>query len=152
MQTYRNFEVIVVDDGSPDPDVRRGLEEIRQEVEPRGWRVIVQENRYLGAARNHAARHATGDYLLFMDDDNLAMPHELSTLVAAALRTGADIVTAFCDGFEEDEDVEAGRPIVRFAPFGAADPALGIFTNCFGDANALYRREAFEQIGGFTED
>ncbi len=110
----------LVDDGSPDPDVRRELEEIRQEVEPRGWRVIVQENRYLGAARNHAARHATGDYLLFMDDDNLAMPHELSTLVAAALRTGADIVTTFFDGFEEDEDVEAGRPIVRFAPFGAA--------------------------------
>ena len=81
-QTYRNFEVIVVDDGSPDPQVPSELIEIRQEIEATGLALDRQENRYLGAARNVGASHAAGDYLIFMDDDNAAMPNEISTLVA----------------------------------------------------------------------
>jgi O-antigen biosynthesis protein len=150
-QTYRNFEVIVVDDGSPDPQVQSELINIRQEIEPLGWRLIVQENRYLGAARNAGASHAAGDYLIFMDDDNAAMPNEISTLVAVAQRTGADIVTTFYDAFETERDLEGKRPAMRFTPFGS-DPTLGILTNCFGDANALYSRQVFERLGGFTED
>ena len=86
-----------------------------------------------------------------MDDDNAAMPNEISTLVAVAQRTGADIVTTFYDAFETERDLEGKRPAMRFTPFGS-DPTLGILTNCFGDANALYTRQVFEQLGGFTED
>lgn len=150
-QTYQNFEVIVVDDGSPDPAVQRELAAIREEIAPLGWRLLSQENRYLGAARNFGARHASGDYLIFMDDDNAAKPHEISTFVAVAQRTGAQIVTTFYDGFEADEDLEAPTPAVRFTPFGG-DATLGVLTNSFGDANALYERRAFAQVGGFTED
>jgi glycosyltransferase involved in cell wall biosynthesis len=149
-QTYPNFEVIVVDDGSPDGEVRDELERIGREIAPLGWRVVTQENRYLGAARNHGAKLATGDYLLFMDDDNVAKPDELATLVAVACRTGAEIVTTFYDGFAGD-GAPGGDAVVRYTPYGA-DPALGVFTNCFGDANALYARAAFEKLGGFTED
>jgi glycosyltransferase involved in cell wall biosynthesis/predicted HAD superfamily hydrolase len=151
-QHYGNLEVIVVDDGSPDPDVQRELVKIRQEIEPLGWRLLVQENRYLGAARNYGASHASGDYLMFMDDDNVAKPNEISTLVAVAQRTGADIVTAFCDVFETEDTLEGDEPPpMRFTPFGP-DPALGVFTNCYGDANALYSRGVFNKLGGFTED
>jgi glycosyltransferase involved in cell wall biosynthesis/predicted HAD superfamily hydrolase len=151
-QDYENFEVVVVDDGSPDPEVQRELAEIGREIEPLGWRVLVQENRYLGAARNYGARHATGDYLMFMDDDNIAKPNEISTLVAVAQRTGADIVTAFCDVFETEDTLDNNElPLMRFTPLGS-DPALGVFTNCYGDANALYSREVFNELGGFTED
>ncbi len=151
-QTYRNFEVIVVDDGSPAPDVQKELAMIKDEIEPLGWCILFQENRYLGAARNFGARHATGEYLLFMDDDNVAKPHELSTFVAMAQRTGADIITAFCDVFDNEATLENDAPPpLRFTPYGA-DPALGIFTNCYGDANALYARRAFDKLGGFTED
>ncbi len=151
-QTYRNFDVIVVDDGSPDPDVQKELALIGDEIRPLGWRILFQENRYLGAARNVGARHATGEFLLFMDDDNVAKPHELSTFVAMAQRTGADIITSFFDVFETEATLESdGPPPLRFTPYGA-DPALGIFTNCYGDANALYSRRAFDKLGGFTED
>ncbi|MGC3974330.1 MAG: glycosyltransferase family 2 protein [Nitrospira sp.] len=151
-QTYRNFDVIVVDDGSPDPEVQKELAMIRDEIQPLGWRILFQENRYLGAARNFGARHATGEYLLFMDDDNVAKPHELSTFVAMAQRTGADIITSFFDVFEHEATLKAeGPPPLRFTPYGG-DPALGIFTNCYGDANALYARHAFDKLGGFTED
>jgi len=150
-QTYRNFEVIVVDDGSPDPQVQAELQRIKEEIHAFGWRLVTQENRYLGAARNFGASYATGDYLLFMDDDNVAKPHELSTFVAVARRAQAGIVTAFCDGFGTDAELEHTTPPMRFTPFGA-DPILGIFTNCYGDANALYARSVFDKLGGFTED
>ena len=151
-QTYKNFEVIVIDDGSPDPDIQSELATIGREIEPLGWRLLVQENRYLGAARNYGASHATGGYLMFMDDDNVAKPDEISTLVAVALRTGAGIVTSFCDVFETDSTLEDNTPpTMRFTPFGS-DPALGALSNCYGDANALYSREVFHQLGGFTED
>jgi GT2 family glycosyltransferase len=86
-----------------------------------------------------------------MDDDNAAMPNEISTLVAVAQRTGAEIVTTFYDAFETERDLEGRPSAMRFTPLGA-DPTLGILTNCFGDANALYARQAFDRLGGFTED
>ena len=150
-QTYRNFEVIVVDDGSPDPEVQAELQRIKEEIHAFGWRLVTQDNRYLGAARNCGATYATGDYLLFMDDDNVAKPHEISTFVAVARRAQAGIVTAFCDGFDTDAELDRTSPPIRFTPFGS-DPVLGIFTNCYGDANALYARSVFDKLGGFTED
>lgn len=151
MQTYDNFEVIVVDDGSPDPEVQKELKKIKQEIEPLGWRVLVQENRYLGAARNYGVSRSTGDYLMFMDDDNVAKPNEIETLVAIAKRTKAGIVTSFCDVFYSESDLDREVAPMRFAPFGP-DPALGALSNCYGDANALYSRKVFDKLGGFTED
>ena len=56
--------------------------------------------------------HARGDYLMFMDDDNVAKPHEIATLVAVAQRTKADIVTSFCDVFETDSTLEDNAPFL----------------------------------------
>jgi len=83
-----------------------------------------------------------------MDDDNVALPFELSTFVKAAHHSGADILTCFMDCF---------RGAVSSAPefrrlFLGGPWSAGIFHNCFGDANALVRREVFLDISGFTED
>ena len=150
-QTYRNLEVIVTDDGSPDPDVQNELAIIKEEIQQLGWRLVSQENKYLGAARNFGMSHATGDYILFMDDDNLAKPQEIETLVAIAKRTGGEIISSFCDTFATDTPPEDEPPRTRFTPFGA-DPALGALSNCYGDANALFSREVLDRLGGFTED
>jgi glycosyltransferase involved in cell wall biosynthesis/Tfp pilus assembly protein PilF len=150
--TYPNFEVVLVDDGSTQPEALAVLDELKPAFDQRGWRIVRQENRYLGAARNTAARNATGEYFLFMDDDNWAGAEEISTLVQAALRTGADIVTCGNNLFDGTEapKIQAGVEN-RSLPLGGA-VAAGVFENCFGDANALVRRSCFESLGGFTED
>ncbi len=151
-QSYRDLEVIVVDDGSREPATVAELARIETEFAAKGWRLLRQENAYLGAARNTAAHHARGEYVLFMDDDNAAKPDLVATMVAVAQRDRADVVTSFYDGFEVDDDLTAAGPAaIRFTPIGP-DPTLGLFTNCFGDANALWRRTAFEELGGFGED
>jgi glycosyltransferase involved in cell wall biosynthesis len=151
-QDYPHFEVILIDDGSSSPAALTVLKELKPEFEQRGWRIVWQDNRYLGAARNAAVREARGEYLLFMDDDNLAKPHEISTLVAVARRTGADVVTALMDFFSEIG--LDGGPVreCRWLCSGVPSLAVGLSRNCFGDANALVRRAAFDAVGGFTED
>ncbi len=146
-QDYASFDVVVVDDGSTDPAALAYLDELESDFEERGWKVIRQENRYLGAARNAAAKHARGDYLLFMDDDNVALPFEISTFATAAVNSEADILTCFMECFRESPDEPDYRRLFLGGPWTA-----GLFHNCFGDANALIRRSAFEEVGGFTED
>ena len=142
-QTYGNIEMIVVDDGSTDEAVEKTL----RALEAKGVRVIVQENKYLGAARNTGAKAATGEYILFMDDDNLAMPQEVATLVKVAQRTQADVVTTAMRIFETSPEKEQWI----FCPLGG-DVQSGFFSNVFGDANALWKKSTFNTLGGFTED
>ncbi len=148
-QTYQDFEVILVDDGSETSEAKELLDELATTFDERGWTLIRQENRYLGAARNAAARRAKGEYLLFMDDDNLAKPHEFVTLLRVASQTNADLVTCFMDMFTGESPAET--PEVRWL-FSGVDVTVGVARNCFGDANALVRRSCFESLGGFTED
>ena len=151
-QDYPDFEVILVDDGSSTEEAAAFLEKIEPEFARRGWRIVRQPNLYLGAARNRAAREAKGEFLLFMDDDNLAEPHEISTFVRVARRTDAAILTAAQRDFEGKEPFggEAKESYI-FAPLGPS-LSLGVLFNFFGDANAFVRRDAFEALGGFSEE
>jgi GT2 family glycosyltransferase len=152
-QTYKRFDVVLVDDGSPSPAAQQYLEGLREEFAWRGWILHHQANAYLGAARNAAVRLARGEYVLFMDDDNLAKPHELAVFARAAAHSGADVLTTVSDIFRDTDN--AGNPPAcsreLWVPIGNA-AGLGVFRNVFGDANALVRRSLFERLGGFTED
>lgn len=151
-QDYPSFEVVLVDDGSSEPRARRYLDELEPEFSDRGWTVLRQDKRCLAAARNAAARNARGAYLLFMDDGNIAKPGALTTLVGAAGRSGADILTCCLDVFTgSGVPGPLQVPRERRLPLGAA-AAVGMFKNCFGDVNALIRKGAFDAVGGFTED
>jgi len=151
-QDYAPLEVVLVDDGSDDPAAIATLNRLAPQFEAKNWHLIRQANRYLGAARNTAVRHATGEYVLFMDDDNVAKPEELSTFVRAALNSGADILTCASEIFSGDEwDPAQNEPdAVVWVPPGGGTVA-GLFHNVYGDANALIRKDVFEKIGGFSE-
>lgn len=149
-QDYKNFEVVLVDDGSTDEDSIKYLQEIEPDFKIRGWKIIYQSNKYLGAARNVAVQHSKGDYILFMDADNIAKPNELSIFTRSALVSDADILTCFSNIFESDNFPNQSDLKKIYTPVGAA-LSLGIYNNCFGDANALIKRTVFEKLGGYTE-
>jgi GT2 family glycosyltransferase len=151
-QTYTRFEVVLVDDGSVRPETHAALNAFEPEFARRGWTIVRHDiNRFPGAARNTAARHARGEYLLFMDDDNYAKPHELQTLVSAAQASRADIVTCFLDVFQGDA-VPNGKPALYRWSFVGGALGLGLLRNCFGDTNSLIRAKTYRALGGMTED
>lgn len=153
-QTYPNIELILVDDASTDPSTCAFLDALQPRFAARGWTLLRNaENSWQGTSRRKAAEVARGKYLLFMDDDNAAWPDQVETFVAAAEHSGADILTCQMQPF-----LGGGPPPVHRAtrpdtwmPIGPC-PTVGLFWNCFGDANMFVRRSAWDRMGGFTTD
>jgi len=120
-QTFQNFEVVLVDDGSTNPAAIEYLRSLEEEFSQRGWQIIIQENQYPSAARNNAAQQARGHYLLFMDDDNYAKPYELQVFFDAMNFSNADVLTCFADLFQSEASPDENTPIVtRCLPLGNA--------------------------------
>lgn len=88
-QTYKNIEVIIVDDGS-NQETARLLDIFSDKLS--SWRVIRQENSGLSAARNTGFHKAKGKYVQFLDADDFFKPNLIKTAVAAAEKVQADIV------------------------------------------------------------
>ncbi len=86
-QTFADFECILVDDGSPDGS--RAIAERHAASDPR-FRIVTQPNAGLGAARNTGTRHARGEYLMFVDSDDLLAPRAFAQLVTTLDASGSD--------------------------------------------------------------
>lgn len=98
-QSYKNLEIILVDDGSPDgcPEMCDNY----QALDPR-VRVIHKNNGGLGFARNSGLDIATGDYVVFVDSDDYLDSDAIEDLVTAAINNHAQLVK---DGFRKRDDV-----------------------------------------------
>lgn len=107
-QTSADFELLCVNDGSPD---NAGAILAGYAAKDRRIRVFTQGNRGLSGARNAGLDHATGDYITFLDSDDALPHHALATFLSAAEETGAPVVVS-----ERPMDVaseEAKRAAVR---------------------------------------
>lgn len=105
MQSYDNFEVIIVDDCSPDnsADIARSF--INRD--DRFLYIKHPENRGVSAARNTGIEHATGDYILFLDPDDLYEKNLLRVCAAALERNPVDLLVY---SFTEDyRNYESGK-------------------------------------------
>jgi glycosyltransferase involved in cell wall biosynthesis len=138
-QTYRAYELIVVDDGSTD-----ATPALLERVAETGWTCLRQPNRGIAAARNRGAAVARGDLLAFLDDDDLWLPDKLERQVAVLEREPETaVVYGHAEQFISPELGAAERARLahldgRVVPAPIA-PAM------------LVRRPAFAQIGPFDE-
>ena len=105
-QTYPNFEVVLVNDGSPD------TEALEQAIRSYGERLIYirQENRGPSGARNTAIRTARGKYIACLDSDDIYLPEHLARLVPLLEEQGLDLV--YCDSYFMKDRVHVGRSSV----------------------------------------
>ena len=147
-QTWRNLEIIVVNDGSPD-----GSWDIMQDYAARDSRIRLrrQKNGGLSAARNAGLELARGEWIGFMDSDDYAAPEMYETLYRAA--TEHDAQMAVCSLAYVTPD---GTPLPRTSPITKDEVLTGreALQRLSGPQNwyyvtvmnRLYRRSLFEDI------
>ncbi|GAA1591603.1 glycosyltransferase family 2 protein [Actinoplanes couchii] len=87
-QTFRDFEVLLVDDGSRDGSAAIARDFCERDSR---FRLITQENQGLGPARNTGVQHARGEYLTFVDSDDLIPRHAYELMVGSLDRTSSSI-------------------------------------------------------------
>ncbi len=135
-------EIIVIDDGSTDGSVEKL--QSADAAGSLGSNLIVLHQNHQGAsaARNYGMREATGDYLLFMDADDVLVPDGIETLYKGLLQhDGAMVALGMAEEFISEElDAEAARGLAKKeVPFGAFLSGC-----CFGKKEALLRVGFFD--------
>jgi glycosyltransferase involved in cell wall biosynthesis len=109
-QTFTNFEVIVINDGSPDT---KQLEQVVQRY-PSNLRYIKQENQGAAAARNTGLLAAKGEFVAFLDADDTWLPQFLEKQMALLERSGTDLV--FADALLSGDVSLDGRTFMQLDP------------------------------------
>lgn len=143
-QSYTDYELILVDDGSTD---QSGILCDRYAEQYEHVRVIHQQNKGLGGARNTGIENAKGDYLLFIDSDDFIHPDLLKRCADHAQHYDCDMVlfdhiAVFDNGSRGAVypcSVKAGEPLTK------ADLASLVFLS--GACNRLFRRALFTDTG-----
>ena len=139
-QTFTDFEVIVVDDGSTDDTKAR----VSAVADPR-VRYVYRENGGLSATRNTGVAASCGCYVTFLDDDDRVLPVWLERF-HEVLRDGASVVSCGARWLDED-----GLQFDQRVP-GELGPVFSGYRGFFQAGTFALTREAYDAIGGFAEE
>jgi glycosyltransferase involved in cell wall biosynthesis len=139
-QTYTDWEIVIVDDGSPD-----GTSQVAQELSRRHpaarIHVVRQANAGLARARNAGIERARGAYILPLDADDRIAPTMLER-THGLLEEQSGVAIAYADlrRFGDDDTIVRTREFNR-----TILPSVNFFSYC-----SLYRREVWEAVGGYN--
>jgi glycosyltransferase involved in cell wall biosynthesis len=147
-QDYRDFELIVINDGSPDtPDLERVLEPYRERIV-----YLKQENRRACGARNNGVRRARGEYLAFLDSDDSWTPGYLRAQIER-LEAEALLDMVYCDCLIYGDTPQAGKTFMQGCPsVGPVTFESLLLEKCqIPISGTVVRRQALIMAGLFDE-
>lgn len=139
-QTYEDFEILIIDDGSSDRSI-----EICQAYDDPRVRMIHQHNRGLAGARNTGIRHAQGQYLAFVDSDDVWQPEKLA-MHMQHFQQRPEVGVSFCRSSFIDQH---GNPlgIYQMPRLKDITPSYLFCRNPISNGSAVViRREVLQEI------
>ena len=153
-QTYKNIEIIVIDDGSTDNTADVVEKYISKYVGITSIKLFRESNKGLAGARNQGFRLAKGRYILFFDSDDFMLPHRVERQVDSIVKIGADCSAAELYRQKNGDIVEVGvldvdasdTYINQMLKFYSTGKGFRISSQCW-----MFTRELFEELGGYDE-
>lgn len=153
-QTYKNLEIIVVNDGTKDGSVSK-VNEIINDTKDERIILLEKENGGLSSARNFGIKHATGKYIIFVDSDDYISENMIENLVLKAESGNYDLVeTNYCLVFEDKLNIKnvpniAFNNVRDFLAKGRVNAWNKIFLKKIIDDNNIEFQEGiyYEDIG-----
>ncbi|MFC2061357.1 glycosyltransferase family 2 protein [Elusimicrobiota bacterium] len=144
-QSYAEFEIIIIDDGSTD-----GTKELLEKYEDERIRYIYQDNRGVSSARNRGLKEAQGEYIAFLDSDDWWHRDKLTETDLAVEDNPEYLIFHTQEKWYRNGKVLNQKKIHE-------KPSGYIFENCLklcsvSISTAAVKREIFEDIGSFAED
>lgn len=146
-QDYDNIEIIVVDDNDPCTAERKITEELIKQYtsNPRFKYIRHEKNRNGAAARNTGIRNSKGEYIAFLDDDDLFLDNKISKQVAY-LESHPEHDAVYC--LAQKKNKVASSAIIE----GNGTKEILLLKSNFYTPTLMFRREALIQINGFDEN
>lgn len=147
-QSYENIEIIVVDDGSTD-NTKAILEEY---IDTDIIKYVYQENARQAAARNNGIRNSNGDYIAFLDSDDVWLPSKLEKQLALMI---ADPELAMVYSNQIMENVSGENEVIYDKELlGEGDIFSDLLLRVFycSTQTILVQRSVIDEVGGFDED
>jgi glycosyltransferase involved in cell wall biosynthesis len=145
-QTYTDFELIIVDDGSTDC-----IADWVKQIEDRRLRFVSQPNKGLAAARNEGLKHARGELIAFLDADDLWRPAKLAMQVERMVANPKVGVVYNWVAIIDEHGALQGKVRKSNAEGNVwGQLTTGNIVEC--GSVALVRRECFAKVGSFDED
>jgi glycosyltransferase involved in cell wall biosynthesis len=140
-QTYKNIEVIVVDDGSQD-NSGKIADEFAQE--DKRFKVIHKQNGGVSTAKNTGLDNAKGKYVVIMDGDDAVAPDYVEYLLSLIENTGSEIACSL-NVFNENNTKQISKD--KFEIYSSADAIEAIYLYRIGVAmwNKIWRRDFIEE-------
>ena len=142
-QTYHDYELIVVIDGATDGS-EQIARKVKEQYKAENIRIIVQENKGLGGARNTGISYASGEYLLFVDSDDYLRQDALEVLDKAS-KQGHDLIYFNTYVVNEKGDIlqmlQVNPPKKKDTCLAESKELLQTYPAAW---NKLYKRSLFE--------
>jgi glycosyltransferase involved in cell wall biosynthesis len=144
-QTYTSVEIIVVDDGSTDGS--------RQILEGYGDKItyIYQENQGVSTARNTGLKHARGDYVLFLDADDVITPDKINAQ-GILMRADPELAIVHSGWWTTDEQGNVTDIQQPWYPAPVLDMKTWLFWKPVFPGAMLFRKSAVEEAEGFDPE
>lgn len=143
-QTFRSYEVIIVDDGSISEAGGIGREFVDSHP---NVKYVYQGARGTAAARNLGASMAQGRFVAFLNHDDEVLPSWLESFDQALTRQNAHFVCCGCTLVDEDANGEVTKIQIPRLPSSGKFQEVGALLT----ATLAARKEVFQQVGGYTD-
>ena len=141
VQTYKDYEIVIVDDGSTD-----GTDQMIKQLDY-PIRYFWQKNKGEPVARNKLLELAESDYITFIDSDDLLFPYAVEELINLVEYNGSDVVAySSYVGIDERGNKVKRKPHELPSGYIAADLFEYIYVHSCG---TMCRKKLFEEVGGF---